>query len=53
MLPGLLALIQAIDWFGPKEYAYSLAIPATILGAYALLAWAASWTTRERRALAA
>jgi len=49
LLAALLALVQAVDWFGPKEEAHSLAIPATMLGAYGLLAWAAWWTTRERR----
>ncbi|WP_260582214.1 hypothetical protein [Sphingopyxis sp. PET50] len=48
-LAGLLALFQAIDWFGPKEPAYSLAIPATMLLAYALLAGTAAWAGANRR----
>lgn len=43
ILAGLLALVQAIDWFGPKEPVYSLAVPATMLLAYALLAGTAAW----------
>lgn len=42
ILAGLLALVQAIDWFGPKEPVYSLAVPATMLLAYALLAGTAA-----------
>ena len=53
VLAGLLALFQAIDWFGPKESAYSLAIPATMLFAYALLALTAWWAGRNRVAAAA
>lgn len=49
ILAGLLALVQAIDWFGPKEPVYSTAIPATMLFAYALLAGAAAWTGANRR----
>ena len=49
LLAALLALFQAIDWFGPKEPAYSLAIPATMLLAYALLAGAAAWAGSHRR----
>ena len=49
LLVGLLALFQGIDWFGPKEPAYSLAIPATMLLAYALLAAAAAWAGANRR----
>lgn len=45
----LLALVQAIDWFGPKEPIYSLAIPATMLGAYATLALTAAWAGANRR----
>ena len=48
LLAALLALFQAIDWFGPKEPAYSLAIPATMLLAYALLAGAAAWAGSHR-----
>jgi len=47
-LAALLALVQAIDWFGPKEPVYSLAIPATMLFAYALLAGVAAWTGANR-----
>ena len=53
LLAGLLALFQAADWFGPKENVYSLAIPATMIIAYALLALAAWWAGRERAATAA
>ncbi|MBB5705822.1 hypothetical protein [Sphingopyxis panaciterrulae] len=53
VLAGLLALFQAIDWFGPKQPAYSLAIPATMLFAYALLALAAWWAGRDRAPAAA
>lgn len=49
ILAGLLALAQSIDWFGPKEPAYSLAIPATMLGAYALLALTAAWAGADRQ----
>ena len=51
ILAGLLALFQAIDWFGPKESAYSLAIPTTMLLAYALLAGTAAWAGANRRPL--
>ena len=40
---------QSIDWFGPKEPVYSLAIPATMLAAYAVLAGAAGWAGANRR----
>ena len=49
ILAGLLAFAQAVDWFGPKEPAYSLAIPATMLFAYALLAGTAAWAGANRR----
>lgn len=49
VLVALLALVQAIDWFGPKEPVYSLAIPATMLGAYAVLALTAAWTGANRQ----
>lgn len=49
ILAALLAFAQAIDWFGPKEPAYSLAIPATMLFAYALLAGTAAWAGANRR----
>lgn len=49
ILAGLLAFAQAIDWFGPKEPAYSLAVPATMLFAYALLAGTAAWAGANRR----
>ena len=48
ILAALLALFQAIDWFGPKEPIYSLAIPATMLLAYAVLAGAAAWAGANR-----
>ncbi|KTE17366.1 hypothetical protein [Sphingopyxis sp. H115] len=49
ILAALLLFVQAIDWFGPKEPAYSLAIPATMLSAYALLAGTAAWAGANRR----
>ncbi len=49
ILAGFLLLFQAIDWFGPKEPVYSLAIPATMLFAYALLAAVAAWAGANRR----
>ena len=52
-LAALLALAQAIDWFGPKEPVYSLAVPATMLFAYALLAGTATWAGANRRLVAA
>src|SRR3546814_8693951 len=51
VLAGLLALFQAIDWFGPKQPAYSLAIPATMLFAYALLALRSEEHTSELQSL--
>jgi len=48
ILAALLALFQAIDWFGPKEPIYSSAIPATMLTAYAVLALAATWAGANR-----
>lgn len=47
-LAALLALVQAIDWFGPKDPVYSIAIPATMLGTYGVLALAATWTGAGR-----
>lgn len=52
MLAALLATVQAVDWFGPKEPVYSLAIPATMLAAYAVLAGTAAWAGTNRRPLA-
>ncbi len=49
ILAALLALAQAADWFGPKQPDYSLAIPATMLFAYALLAGTAAWAGANRR----
>jgi len=49
ILVALLALVQAIDWFGAKESVYSLAIPATMLGAYAVLALTATWAGANRQ----
>jgi hypothetical protein len=49
ILAALLALMQAVDWFGPKEAAYSLAIPLTMLGAYTLLSLTAAWAGAGRR----
>lgn len=48
ILAGLLLLFQTIDWFGPKERVYSLAIPATMIAAYALLAATAAWAGANR-----
>lgn len=53
LLAALLLLVQAIDWFGPKEPAYSLAIPAMMLIAYALLALAGWWAGHGRALRAA
>lgn len=47
-LAALLALVQAIDWFGPKDPVYSIAIPATMLGTYGVLALAATWAGAGR-----
>ena len=49
ILAGLLAFAQAVDWFGPKEPVYSLAIPVTMLSAYALPAGTATWAGANRR----
>lgn len=49
LLAGILALFQAIDWFGPKEPVYSRAIPMTMLFAYAVLAAIAVWAGANRR----
>lgn len=53
VLAGLLAFAQAVDWFGPTQPVYSLAIPATMLFAYVLLAGAAFWAGANRRPVAA
>jgi hypothetical protein len=53
VLAGLLTFAQAVDWFGPKEPAYSLASAATMLGAYALLAGTAWWAGANRRPIEA
>lgn len=50
LLAALLGLFQVIDWFGPKETTFSLAIPATMLVAYTVLALAAGWAGRGRSA---
>ncbi|MBL0913959.1 MAG: hypothetical protein IBJ13_00105 [Sphingopyxis sp.] len=52
VLVALLAFAQVVDWFGPKEPIYSLAIPATMLGAYALLAAVAAWAGAPRKPIA-
>ena len=49
ILAALLLLAQAIDWFGPKEPVYSLAVPATMLFAYVLLAGTAAWAGANRQ----
>lgn len=49
ILAALLALAQAVDWFAPKEPVYSLAIPATMLFAYILLAGTAAWAGANRQ----
>ena len=51
ILAALLVFAQAVDWFGPKESAYSLAIPATMMFAYALLAGTAAWAGSNRKAI--
>lgn len=48
-LAALLALVQAIDWFGPKDPVYSIAIPATMLGTYVVLALVATWAGAGRK----
>ncbi|MGV7122138.1 hypothetical protein ACVENA_15485 [Sphingopyxis sp. 550A] len=53
VLAGLLALVQAIDWFGSKEPVYSISIPATMLAAYAVLAGVAWWAGANRRPIIA
>lgn len=52
ILAGVLALFQAINWFGPQETVMSAAVPLTMLAAYALLCGVAAWAGRGRRALA-
>lgn len=52
VLAGLLAFAQAVDWFGPKEPVYSLAVPATMLFAYSLLSGTAAWAGANRRLVA-
>jgi len=52
-LAALLVFAQAVDWFGPKEPVYSLAVPATMLFAYALLAGTAAWAGASRHLRAA
>jgi hypothetical protein len=49
ILAGVLALLQAVDWFGPKQPTFSLVIPATMLFACALLAGTAAWAGANRR----
>lgn len=50
ILAGVLALVQAVDWFGPKEASHSLSIPVTMLAAYAVLAGVAAWAGANRQA---
>ena len=50
-LAALLAAAQAADWFGPEPAAYSLAIPVTMLSAYAVIALVAAWAGADRRAV--
>lgn len=52
ILAGLLVFAQTVDWFGPKEAVYSLAVPATMLAAYAVLAATAAWAGANRQVLA-
>lgn len=52
VLAALLGFMQAVDWLGPKEPVYSLAIPVTMLAAYAVLAGTAAWAGANRRPLA-
>ena len=49
ILAAALALFQAIDWFGPKQPVFSLAIPALMLFAYALTAGVAAWAGANRQ----
>lgn len=48
ILAGVLALLQAVDWFGPKEASYSLAVPLTMLAAYGVLIATAWWAAQDR-----
>ena len=52
-LAAVLALVQAIDWFGPRPAEYSLGIPAMMFAAYALLCLTGWWAGRNRTARAA
>lgn len=49
VLAGLLLLFQAIDWFGPKETSFSLAVPATMLAAYGILTVSGWWAGQHRQ----
>jgi hypothetical protein len=47
-LLGVLLAVQAVNWFGPQDSAYSNAIPATMLTVYALLIVLAVWADAPR-----
>lgn len=49
-LLGILLAVQAVNWFGPQDSAYSPAIPATMLTAYSLLIALAVWADAPHRA---
>ncbi|HRE33992.1 MAG: hypothetical protein BGO58_12535 [Sphingopyxis sp. 65-8] len=48
ILGGLLAAVQAVDWFGAKAPDYSIEIPLTMLAAYIVLALVAAWAGANR-----
>ncbi|MEY2928135.1 MAG: hypothetical protein RL367_2612 [Pseudomonadota bacterium] len=47
-LLGILALVQAIDWFGPVATQVTASIPLTALFGYALVTGVAVWVDRGR-----
>lgn len=53
VLAGLLLLFQTVDWFGPKEVSFSLAVPATMLAAYGALTVVGWWAGHHRQILTA
>lgn len=48
VLAAVLALFQAINWFGPQESAMSYRVPLTMLAAYAVLIGVAWWAGHKR-----
>ena len=53
ILGGLLAAVQAVDWFGAKAPDYSIEIPLTMLAAYIVLALVAAWAGANRAGVVA